>query len=92
MGIKCTVAEGYDKDSGLKLHRVMRGASIMAECYGMDSEKNAKKFAACDDMLDALTEFVQVMNSLPGSDDCSLAVWDAYHTARSAILKAGFNA
>ena len=54
--LELTIIEGFDKDSGLKLHRVMCKASIFAECYGIDSKKNAELFAAAPDLLEVLEE------------------------------------
>lgn len=79
---------GYDKDSGLGLTRVMFGSSIVSECYGINSEANARLIAAAPDMLEALREFVSTMDSLPASDETHSRVWGTYHTARAAIAKA----
>lgn len=51
--------EGFDRDSGLRVSRVLRGASIIAECYGPDDIDNARLFAAAPDLLAALQEIVE---------------------------------
>lgn len=52
------VNEGYDKDSGLKLHRVVFGTSIVAECYGINSKTNARLIAASPELLAMLKKLV----------------------------------
>lgn len=54
---------------------------------GNAAEANKSLIVAAPDMLDALREFVEVMDSLPSSDETSLRVWDTYHTAVAAIKK-----
>lgn len=59
MKTKCTpkpwaTLEGYDASSGLKLTRVLFGTSIVAECYGINSEANARLIAAAPELLEAL--------------------------------------
>lgn len=51
-------------------------------------QANAVLIAAAPDLLEALQEFVRVMDALPASDETSLRVWDTYSTARAAIAKA----
>lgn len=43
--ISWRVVEGYDSVSTLKLHRVMQGASIIAEFYGNQSKEHAEFLA-----------------------------------------------
>ena len=78
------VVEGYDRDSTLKLHRVISGASIVAECYGLDSGKHARLIAAAPNLLKELEELLgYVMCNFDMSDDYAYVV-----AARAAIAKA----
>ena len=43
--MKWTVEEGFDPVSTLKHHRVMQGASIIGEFYGLQSKANAEFLA-----------------------------------------------
>lgn len=52
-----------------------------------NAEHNAPVLAAAPKMLAALREFVKTMEGLPPSDETSLRVWDAYHTAKAAIAE-----
>ena len=75
------VVEGYDRDSTLKLHRVISGASIVAECYGLDSGKHARLIAAAPALLEALELMVDTYDN-GGWPSSTLVI------ARAAIAKA----
>lgn len=82
--------EGYDRESGLKLTRVLFGASIVAECYGINSAANARLIASAPDLLAVLTEIVGQQNpNRYGYDAAHKAMDDDWRTrARAAIAKA----
>lgn len=54
--------EGFDRDSGLKLHRVVKGVSIVAECYGINSEANARLIASAPDLLAFVERVADVLD------------------------------
>ena len=59
------VKEGYEKDSGLRLHLVVFGTSIVAECYGINSNANARLIAVAPELLEMLQKAVKFGGLFP---------------------------
>ena len=84
------VKEGHDNDSGLKLHRVMFGAGIVAECYGVNSAYNARLIAAAPDLMEAIVrlEFAAQCRDNTMGDPCRLIAVKAELAAAAAQARA----